>query len=366
MWLRLVLLLSWGICLTFSFRFYLAVQHNDVLKAPSQGVRLSFDWTRMVIAEIIGSFIGAALGALALWAIYRWIETEWPRSYTKPETSAESSYKQNPVRAFLFFRGGPVALVSLFLAVILERGGANPWLGVGILCLLHIWTTNFRALVDLLRPPKPYTWVIWTLYHLFTIVIVVGTAVLVTFFRANLQWMIPGSEELLQAVWAGIFAAIIWSIARSLLSAQKLDGAELVDSLINDMGRKNWELIERLAAKNHTEEFLVKAIVLAEVEQRPRWFRRLERLAGSFRKRGTYGPAQVMAPSPISDPESIELLFVNIRRGEWSALDEDQGYVEPGALEEVFLAHNQDSGHADRMIYFFRLLEELEGGMSYG
>ncbi|WP_311475959.1 hypothetical protein [uncultured Corynebacterium sp.] len=327
---------------------------------------MSFDWNSMVIwirtfiAEQIGAFIGAALGAVALWAIYRWIETEWPSSYTRPETSAESSYKQNPVRAFLFFRGGPVALVSLFLAVILERHGASPWLGVGVLCLLHIWTTNFKALVDLLRPPKPSTWVVWTFYHLFTIATVVGTAALVTFFRDNLQWMIPGSDELLQAVWAGIFAAIAWSIARSILSAQKLEDEELVDSLIDDMGRKNWELIEQLAAENQTEEFLVKAIVLAEVEQRPRWFRRLERAVGFFRKRGTYGPAQVMAERPISDAESIELLFSNIEREGWAALDNGQGYVESGALEEAFLSHNQDSGHANRMIYLFRLLEKLE------
>lgn len=77
--------------------------------------------------------------------------------------------------------------------------------------------------------------------------------------------------------------------------------------------RTRSQLIERLAAKNHhTEEFLAKPIVLAEVEQRPRWFRRLERLAGSFRKRGTYGPAQVMATTPL--PNGIDCILDYVAR----------------------------------------------------
>ena len=49
-----------------------------------------------------------------------------------------------------------------------------------------------------------------------------------------------------------------------------------------------------------------KATILTESIQRPRWFRRLERLKGILFPRGTYGIMQVRSSRPIGDRRSIE------------------------------------------------------------
>lgn len=297
----------------------------------------------------------SAVGAGVLHLIYQSIKTRWPEAYTSISTDFDQQVRTNPLRSMVLFRGGPVFLIALFVTVLVDRYDGYPWASAILLIAIYLTFTTFKAIGETVNNPRPPHWAVLVFYHLMS-ALVVGIVVLVaTALRQPLENFIPPTKDLLIAVWAGLFATVFAAAARTILSPTKLREREIIEQLKNDIGDENWKYISKVSKGNRELRQLLCAIILAEVQQRPRWFRRLERLKGIFYGPGTYGVAQVASPKPIEDRKSIELLA---KRFATYSVPTSYNYPDYQQLRKDLLSHNPDGPHADRVIDFHKLLRE--------
>lgn len=306
------------------------------------------DFLKSISITLLLSVVGASV----LHWVYQFIKTHWPEAYTSISTDFDQQVRTNPFRSMVLFRGGPVFLIALFVTVLVDRYGGYPWIGAFLLIAIYLAFTTFKAVWETVRHPRPPHWAVLVFYH-FVSAITVGIVVLfATTLRQPLENFIPPTKDLLISVWAGLFATAFAAVARTILSPAKLSEAEIIEQLQTDIGKDTWDYVSKVSTDNSE---ILRAIILAEVQQRPRWFRRLERVKGVFHGPGTYGVAQVAAPKPISDRESIESLG---ERFSTYSVPKTDGYPDYCRLREDLLAHNPDGPHADRIIDFYRLLTE--------
>ena len=293
------------------------------------------------------------VGLVVLWSIYRKIQTDWPEAYTSVLSTFEERIRRNPIRSYILFRTCPVVLVTLFVAVMLERFHAHVWLGSLILILGHLFLTNGRASFEVLKSPRHPQWVVLILYHGISTFIILFTGLFTVKGRSLLKGLVPPTDQLLIAIWSGLFAAVIITSAKVLITAEKLSEEQDVEQLIQDIGCDVWNYIEVEAGDDKVLLCMLQSTVLEEVRQRPRWFRKLERKKGKLFKKGTYGVAQIAAPQPISDTESIAILAKNFRAQKYPGRDEicySKSIWFNKILEDV---HSQDPEHRRRIIEMF-------------
>ena len=310
----------------------------------------------------------ATLGAVALSAVYKRIQTEWPAAYTSVKASIDNQVRESPLRSYIFLRGGPIAILTAFTITVIQRAGGYPWIGITTLLAIHIYSTNFKAMKEVFRKPQNPNWTILTIYHTCSIAVIFTFGITVTTFRNKISPLIPDNNNLLTAAWSAVFVTILAAIAQSLLTPQHLQGQELINSLIHDIGRENWCYIEQVARQkhiNHAELLCLKSIILAEAQQRPSWFRRLEKVKGYVIKKGTYGVAQFSSDKPISDKTSIKKLadFILDDGALKSLSAEQKDRYNPDlirAIEKLADKHNPDSQHKERIIHFFNTLQNIE------
>lgn len=302
------------------------------------------------------TFLLAAVGSKVLHLVYKSVQTNWPESYTSISTDFDQQVRTNPLRSVVLFRGGPVFLIALFIAVLLERYGGFPWSGATLLIIIYLAFTTVKAIWETVGHPRPPHWTVLVLYHLTAALVVILAVLFATALRKPLEGFIPPTKDLLIALWAGLFAGIFAATARTLLSAPKLSKVEIIEQLRADAGSDTWNYISEVSNTDSELRDLLRALVLAEVQQRPRWFRRLERVKGIFYGPGTYGVAQVSSPKPINDQKSIELLA---KRFSTYSIPKHYGeYPDYQKLRKDLLAHNPDGTHADRIIEFYQALTE--------
>ena len=107
----------------------------------------------------------------------------------------------------------------------------------------------------------------------------------------------------------------------------------------------------QLARERNLDPDLVETTILTESIQRPRWFRRLERLKGIVFRKGTYGIMQVWSSRPIGDRRSIDrALVVHAVAFELSA---------DGSTESALVRERLRSYNGSRV--FLDLAEEVHG-----
>ena len=316
----------------------------------------------VVDASIFYTVLFSLVGAKVLTSLYFHVKTSWPEAYTSLNSSVEEHVRENPIRSYLFFRAAPVFIVTLFFIVLIERVKGNSWLGLAVFLVFYIGTTTIKAIRETLREPRASTWPLAMAYHFFSAVIIVFSALAATLLRYRLQGFVPGKQELLISLWSGLFATAFITTIRAAMTAKKLQGRELIDSLISDVGKENWDYIEELSRKYGDDfERLIKAIILSESEQRPRWFRQLEVLKGVLYKPGTYGVAQVKSSHPIGNRRSIEILVDDVANSlnnlnAWQKLGENNFYQ--STVNQVLRSHNDDPGQEKRVVELYRLLEQ--------
>lgn len=314
----------------------------------------TLDETGRAAIETIGL---ALLGVLILKSAYSLIKTSWPETYTDTETRAQEHIRVNPIRTYVLFRGGPVFLVTVFISVCIDRAGGMTWPGSWLMVVLYlVWTTGM-AVVKVFRTPRHPNWTMLLIYHVLSIAVVVIAGVLAVSLRSLFTPIIPANRELLISVWAGVFAALLAGVIRQMLAPHRLEGEEIVFALRQDIGPKTWSYLCQQTADNEALQNLVIAVVLAESQQRPRWFRRLERIGGRLWGAGTYGVAQIAADQPISDKESIDRLVSRLdTRRVQSALAEG---VYSEAFHKVCTDLNSDSSHVDRIRSFYETVWKM-------
>lgn len=123
--------------------------------------------------------------------------------------------------------------------------------------------------------------------------------------------LIPQPSEVVLALWTGAIAAVLAAYVQTFRRREP-EPDELVARARNDMGEVLWQHAEESAWQHDCDPDLIRAIIVAEVAQRPDWLRRLEYAKGRFFPQGSYGVAQIRAAQPMSETESIDALAASL------------------------------------------------------
>lgn len=307
---------------------------------------------------LIATAFLALLGVLILNSAYSLIKTDWPEVYTDTQTRAQEHIRVNPIRTYFLLRGGPVFLVSLFISVSIDRLGGLAWLGFWLMIIIYLCWTTGRATLEVLKTRSHPNWIMLLFYHGLSVIVVVIFGFLAVLLRSLFVPFIPGGQELLISVWAGVFAALLAGVVRQMLSPHRLEGEEVVLALRRDIGPETWSYLRGKAVESEELRDFVTAFVLAETQQRPRWFRRLERLGGKIWGPGTYGVAQVASDTPISDTKSIDILVDILNNSNVSnMLKNEPSY---SSIAHVCSGLTNDPAHAGRIYSFYDTVRHME------
>ena len=301
-------------------------------------------------ANIVFTVIVSITCSILLWGIYRGISSKWPESYTSIESQFDELIRFNPVRSILLFRGAPAFLITLMMAVIIERRSGDVWIAYCILIILHIGQTHLQAIWRLITDPRPNGGMVFLL-HILSIVTVIIFAALAIVSRRNLDSIIPSEKELISGAWTALFFAVIAVTARAILSPREVSGRARVEMLMADAGAKVWNSLSRECRNEAFLESVARAIILAEVEQRPKWLRNVENLKGLIFRSGTYGVAQVSSSYPINDEQSIVRLVNFLREKRISSFYD----IHDSDLRSILLEHNPDERHVGRVIEIYEM-----------
>ena len=130
----------------------------------------------------------------------------------------------------------------------------------------------------------------------------IGAAML----REHLASLVPDFESIRDAIWAGLIASMLAFAFVHWTRAPERTLADIVRVQRQRVGPELIAYARGLALERNLDLDLVETTILTESIQRPRWFRRLERLKGIVFPKGTYGIMQVWSSRPIGDRRSID------------------------------------------------------------
>lgn len=187
--------------------------------------------------------------------------------------------------------------------------------------------------------------------HLMTAVAVAACLIGTAMLREHLASWVPDFATIRDAIWAGLIASLL---AFAFIRWTRASESNLAEVVMAQRQRVGPELIwyaRQLAMERSLDPDLVETTILTESIQRPRWFRRLERLKGIVFRKGTYGIMQVRSSRPIGDRRSIErALQVHAAAFELST----DGITEPTLVRERLRGYNVSR-------VFLDLAEEVHG-----
>ena len=307
-----------------------------------------------VVHETAETVVLAIFGVALLNAIYGFFRSEWPESYTSLDNRIEHQYRSNPVRTIVGFRGLPVGLTVMLISEMMDRAEGDTIVGTTGMIACYLLLTSGRAIHDVLKKPRHPNFKFIVLHHFGQTLIVVLFAWFGLIGHDLWGSWIPRGEEFAIAVLAGAFASVMAIWARSWLAAVKMPFPELVQELKDDIGvdQLNYAFIRSgNIDRSGNLGCLVQAILLAEAQQRPAWFRKLETFIGKLGRPGTFGVAQVSSDRPISDEQSIDLLIQQLTAGagfEFQDMD-----LHSGEVRDLLKDHNPDQEHVERILTYF-------------
>ncbi len=123
--------------------------------------------------------------------------------------------------------------------------------------------------------------------------------------------LIPQPSEVVLALWTGAIAAVLAAYVQTLRHRDP-EPDELIVRARSDRGDRLWQYAEESAWRHDCDPDLIRAILVAEVTQRPNWLRKLEYVKGRVAPEGSYGVAQIHAEEPMSEDESIDALAASL------------------------------------------------------
>lgn len=289
-------------------------------------------------------------GAFCLYVFYRMLQTEWPQNYSDMSSVVDSASQKN-LWIYSGMRVLPIYVVAVLVAVSVHNTEGRIWLGLIALGVGHIFTTNLRLpiLRGLSSSKGRSRWGHVAFHVLNTVMIAVAVAAA---FPTWHFWkpITPDADELVQAIWTALFVGLMLTLLQRVGQYDRSPKA-LYARAKRDLGNGLSGVLDAKAAEHDVSIDFVRAIVLTECVQRPRWVRRLERLKGRFAGDGTYGVAQVSAASPISDNESIERLCT-AHAGYYPVPNNDD-QVNRTLLTVQFESHNPDPVFTTLAMEFF-------------
>lgn len=302
--------------------------------------------------------LAALSGVAALHVFFRAVRANWPAAYFELDSSIEYALARSPIR-YVAFRLGPVFLVSLFIACTLDRYNDDPSWSVAGAVALHLLTTSGRVIQEQLQALFANRVVRWPVVVL-AVFVAAGSAcsaTLALLFRAPLSGLIPRPADLAAEVWGGAVAAVGAFYVLGLAKSGRSAAEDALSSARHDIPRELWCKAEDTAALYGVDVGLLKAVMTLENAQRPRWFRRLERIKGVIIKRGTYGIMQIYSSVPISDEDSIDKMADRLVGRE--VPNDDEGGERQQFFRSLALELNGRSSYGDDLC---SLYQELEWG----
>ncbi len=308
----------------------------------------------------LGSAAFGLLGGMVLNLIYRRIQSEWPQSYFSLSDYWSHVKAQVPSR-YVLFRFGPVVLLGVFFSRQLADLDWPAWPFVVTAAVVHASLTSLRATWRLVRyrgageRTAPLI-----VLHLLTAVTVAACLVGAAVLGEHLSTWVPDFESIRDAVWAGLIASLLAFAFVHWTQAPERNLAEVVRVQRQRAGPELLWYARRSAMESGLDPNLVEAVILAESMQRPRWFRRLERLKGLIFPKGTYGIMQVWSSRPIGDRRSIERAL-QTHRAAFQMLSEESG-GQPVQVSEQLRSYNSSWNFLDLAteIYWQLVEPELE------
>ena len=259
--------------------------------------------------QILFSIALGLIGFATYKISYSALRNQWPQSYLGlSETFALRTIER--WWRLLLFRAVPSFILTVMLVVTSWRIVASEVVVVSIATGLHLITSNGLALVRSFLPRTTDSRVNYAGYHLGAIVsVLIGTCVAL-FISPFAGRFVPTPDQLVTNLWLALFIAVAGGFFLGIARNERrvpFDGKYFVDRARREVGIDLQDQLFEIAILERADPVLLRSLMIAEVLQRPRWFRQLEYFKGRFRSRGSYGVMQVNASRPIDDLESIRI-----------------------------------------------------------
>lgn len=300
-----------------------------------------------MMAVILG-FLGAAF----LHVLYLTMRSKWPGSYMSVRTALDKAPRSS-ASGYILLRGFPTYAVGGLLAITTERLGGNVLLALVCMGAAYAVMNDGRALWRLRRGQTGRGPVVW-FYYVFNLVLVASVIALSYWTYRWYALYVPEPHELVFAVWTALFAAVLATAFQRLLSSPGLSVEQKLAAARKDVGEDIWAYANQVAADTDCDPELTRAIIAAEALQRPRWMRGLERAKGRLVPAGTYGVAQMTAPRPLSDTQSVQALCRE--HAGYYPTRSSSGYVRETLLEARIEKHNSNPEFVASVMEFYRHL----------
>ncbi|WP_372469457.1 hypothetical protein ACCO44_01445 [Microbacterium maritypicum] len=294
----------------------------------------------------------ALLGSAMLYGTYRAVEWRWPERYLGMTQTFGLSSQQTWMR-FAAYRCIPTYLFAATCIVTVERVGGNGWLAAGVMWFVSVALTHGRVVLEGLI--RKWGEANYAAYHLLMALLLAGIVLLAHWSAPSWAALVPPPDELLSALWSGLLVAGIGGFAVAVIRPRSerapVYGEEyFVDRATRDVGIEALDWLFKECMRTGANPVLVKAVLVAEALQRPKWLRGIERVMVRVRLAKTSGVMQMPSREPLSDRESITEA-ANRFAGVWALRltgpEEFQTWnVDLGDAWESVTTHNGDAKFA--------------------
>lgn len=299
-------------------------------------------------------FLLGVCGAFLLYVFFRAVEVRWPESYYG--ISDFTSYQISlHLGRYLAFRFLPVLVVSFTTSVVatsLGSGGIVTGLAVAA---IHGLATAGRAMVGAFRHGRLFGRRLLLAAHVgvFALVLIAGWA---GGWLGKLDVsgsLVPELPEIRSNLWTALLAGIFGAYLARVTRRSEIEPAELISESMRRIDPQLLSLADEVAARHEAEANLIRALLLVENLQRPRWIRAIERLAGRRLPVGTYGIMQVRSDAPVSDAESIERA-VSTKLAGAKVPKSSRGFPDGEALRRQVRSYNGNERFVElvEMVYY--------------
>ena len=261
----------------------------------------------MTAAALWDSIWIALLASSILFGAYRALEWRWPERYMGIDQTFGLS-SQETLSRFFIYRAVPFYVVSATCVVTVERVGGYVWVAVSVVWLTSIVATHGRVVAEGFA--RRWGEVNYGGYHLLMLVLLTGTLWVAVQTRDGWDAIVPPPAEMLAALWSGLLVAGLGGFVISVVKPRSGDAPTygstyLIDRALRDVGIENLDWLFHECRRTGADPVLLKALLVVEAAQRPRWFRRIERIGVRLRVAKTSGVMQMPSRRPLSDRESI-------------------------------------------------------------
>lgn len=298
-------------------------------------------------------------GSVLLFLFYSSVRVKWPNSYITLRNQAEEAVARGPLR-YAIFRAGPFLLVGLAVSASSERLKIDGSVALGALLLSHLAATNGRSFINSVKAGRVAANGI--LSNLATAFGLSALAYLILRYGERLSFLVPGLDEFVSALWTGLVAAVLAVLLQNFVRSDS-DEVDL-ERLSRDIGPRLESYIDSCAWAHRLDPVLLRSILYAEVLNRPRWFRGIERAVGAFRSGGTYGIGQAGVTASASNESSIEAVAANYANVKVLRSRGAYGSLNAAALEALLERQNPSREFVKMAASIFSRLENRRAAFS--